>query len=991
MNRIMVTAHELVRDLTQVSLNGRSSCDQTEKLAEILADYLERLERGETPDTDALVAQHPELATELRENFVKLAALHRAAVGMTDGGQMLEGLCATNFLEQRTLGDFRLIRPIGRGGMGVVYEAQQISLNRRVALKTLPLAAVLDPKQLARFRNEAQAAASLDHPHIVSVYAVGSDRGVHYYAMRFIEGQSLAEVVEQVGAASRAAPSDKFDSTDSSPARLAGPTAADTAPIAALSTLKTTRPADYFRSIARLGIQAAEALHYAHEMGVVHRDVKPSNLLLDGDGQLYVADFGLAMTQGDSNLTVTGDLLGTLRYMSPEQASGRRALVDRRTDIYSLGASLYELATLRPAYPEQDRQRLLQQIITDPPQLPSQINRTVPKDLETIVLKTMSKEPGERYTTAQDLAHDLQRFLNDEPIRAKRPSATERVAKWSRRHRTLVASAIVMLFLSVIGLSVGALLISQQRDAAQAAASDAKTQRGRAEGNLRQARAAVDKMFTKVAEELADRPHMEQLRRELLEEALQFYEGFLQESGDDPEVRYETVLVHGRVADIYHALGDYSNCLKQCEAQHRMVRALHAEFPEDARYHEELAKSYARVGEVMLRHSRLDIAERYWDMALSEWTRLAADYKTNPRYRQEIAVWYFKSTFLYHSGKKADPAAAVSRIRKGLQLLDDLERDFPNYAIDNVLRAKAHGSLGYYLGLLWRHDETEVQYRRSLALNEDSLYMRLLAHLLLMRGALQEAEKLARRAIDNDQRIIDDNPDSITPDHQREMGLNVLADILMAAERWKDAEEAASQRLEIGKRWHNRFPHDVEYRTRVAWSKYELGSVRFGAGKHQQAADNYRQAITHFQTLAEEFPNAPRYQNALAYVLSSCPAKALRNPQQAVDHAHRALELSPDNPDYKFVLAMAQYEAGDFDAAITSLEEARRQSDDRLPGDAKLVLAMALCQTGEQQRGREVYERTIDELDNKKTYSEWYKMEFRVLRADADQMFAAPQ
>jgi hypothetical protein len=219
---------ELVRDLTQNSSGSRLSCDQSEKLEQILADYLERLECGESVDASAIISQHPEIADELQENFGKLTALHRAAVGMTDGGETLDQLCFTNLAEPHTLGDFRLMRPIGRGGMGVVYEAEQISLARRVALKTLPLAAVLDPKQLARFRNEAQAAASLDHPHIVSVYAVGSDRGVHYYAMQFIEGLSLAEVVEQVGAASRAAPSDKADSTDSGPARLAGPTSADT-------------------------------------------------------------------------------------------------------------------------------------------------------------------------------------------------------------------------------------------------------------------------------------------------------------------------------------------------------------------------------------------------------------------------------------------------------------------------------------------------------------------------------------------------------------------------------------------------------------------------------------------------------------------------------------------------------------------------------------------------------------------------------------------
>jgi serine/threonine protein kinase/WD40 repeat protein len=468
---------ELIRDLTQNTRHGGLSCDQAETLETILAACLEQLERGETPHIDSLIAQNPDLAAELRENLAKLAALHRAVVGMTDGGQMLEGLCATNFLEQRTLGDFHLDRPIGRGGMGVVYEAQQISLNRRVALKTLPLAAVLDPRQLARFKNEAQAAASLDHPHIVSVYAVGSDRGVHYYAMRFIDGLSLAEVVqklragngEQVGAASRATLFEDIDFPQSSPTRFAGPTAADTAPIAALSTLKTTRPSDYFRSVARLGIQAAEALHYAHEMGVVHRDVKPSNMLLDNDGQLYVTDFGLAMTQSSSELTMTGDLLGTLRYMSPEQASGRRALVDRRTDIYSLGASLYELTTLRPAFPEEDRARLLQQIVTDPPQTPSKINRDVPGDLDTIILKSMAKDPAERYETAKAFADDLGRFVKHELIRARRITRFEHVRSWCRRNKA-VASLLAAVAALLLVLSIGGpfAALKQSRLASQA-------------------------------------------------------------------------------------------------------------------------------------------------------------------------------------------------------------------------------------------------------------------------------------------------------------------------------------------------------------------------------------------------------------------------------------------------------------------------------------------------------------------------------------------
>ena len=338
--------------------------------------------------------------------------------------------------------------------MGVVFEAVQVSLGRRVALKILPLAAAIDPRHLQRFQLEAQAAAHLHHPHIVPIHAVGCDRGVHYYAMQFVEGRSLADLVRETRREAGRAAGRRLRAGRRPPARAGRRTPSRRRPSSTppprpsrepSGSARSSRDLAPARSAARLGIQAAEALEHAHALGVLHRDIKPANLLVEPSGHLWVADFGLARFGADSDLTRTGDLLGTLRYMSPEQAMARRVVVDHRTDIYSLGATLYELLTARPAFDGHDRQELLRRIADEDPTPPRQLDPAIPRDLETIVLKAMAKEPEGRYATAQELADDLRRFLADEPIRARRPGPAERLAKWARRHRVALASATAAL------------------------------------------------------------------------------------------------------------------------------------------------------------------------------------------------------------------------------------------------------------------------------------------------------------------------------------------------------------------------------------------------------------------------------------------------------------------------------------------------------------------------------------------------------------------
>jgi WD40 repeat protein len=315
---------------------------------------------------------------------------------------------------------------------------------------------------LQRFKNEAQAAAHLQHQHIVPVYYVGCERGVHFYAMQFIEGQTLAAVIHELRQLAEAKPVEMArESPEQTGPWVRSPVAVaeSTGALAALSTERSTRSPGYFRTVASLGVQAAEALEHAHQLGIIHRDVKPANLLVDGAGRLWVTDFGLAHLQSQPGLTMTGDLVGTLRYMSPEQALAQRVAIDARTDVYSLGVTLYELLTLEPAVPGRDRAEVLRRITFEDPVAPRRLNPAVPAELETIVLKAMAKNPEERYATAGELADDLRRYLEDKPIKAKRPTLRQWAAKWARRHKTVVRAAVVVLLLSVVALAASTGLV----------------------------------------------------------------------------------------------------------------------------------------------------------------------------------------------------------------------------------------------------------------------------------------------------------------------------------------------------------------------------------------------------------------------------------------------------------------------------------------------------------------------------------------------------
>jgi tetratricopeptide (TPR) repeat protein len=875
-----------------------------------------------------------------------------------------------------------------------------------VALKVLPLAAALDPKQLQRFRHEAQAAAQLHHTHIVPVYAVGCERGVHYYAMQFIDGQSLAAVIRELrqradreaeppaGPAHpagplaadltsgrwvppRPGPADGPPAADAPPApssRLAdAPTAAH--PAAGPSTEPSLRSAAFFRSVAQLGVQAALALEHAHQFGMVHRDVKPANLLLDGRGHLWVTDFGLARLGGEDGLTRSGDLVGTLRYMSPEQVLGRRGLVDQRSDVYSLGLTLYELLTLEPAWPGADRQEILRQIERAEPRPPRALNKAVPRDLETIVLKALAREPAGRYGTAQELADDLRRFLEDRPVRARRPTLAQRATKWAWRHRAVVGVAVPLLLLAVVGLVISNVLIRRERALAEA-------QRQRAEANYREARDAVDGMLAEVGQWwLADVPQMEPVRRKLLERALAFYEGSLRERGNDPALRWETGRAHRRVGDIRRLLGQHG----PAEEAYRAAVEVLAELPARPADRQELAGAHLNLGLLLQQTGRRPEAVEAYRRALALKEELAAEFPAEPAYRLGLAAGYNNlGALLRETGRLKEAEEAY---RQALDLQEKLTAAFPAAPTYRRQLAGTHNNLGALLRETGRLREAEKALGRARALREQLAdefpavpdYRQELAtihnnlgNLLAETGRLKESEKPFRRALALREKLAADSP--AVPAYRQELAesVNNLGNLLRQTGQWPGAEEAYRRALGLQEQLAAEFPAVPAYRKELAGGYNNLGALLSETGRRPEAEKPLRQALALWEQLAADFPAVPDYRQFLGsthYNLGNLLARGGR-PKEAQAAYGRALALGeklaaefPAVPAHRHRLRLNYHnlgnllqQTGQLREAIELYGRALRQMPDSAEIQNGLAWLLATCAAPELRDPRRAVE-----------------------------------
>jgi eukaryotic-like serine/threonine-protein kinase len=823
-----------------ISLSGGSSSAlalltsaQRERLTEVLDRYLAAQERGHPLVEEALLAEHPDLADALRVYLRSLADLHDMAAGFSPLPAGAEPW-PDETCRGKCLGDFELIREIGRGGMGVVYEARQISLDRLVALKMLPFAAVLDARQIARFKHEARAAAQLHHPNIVPVFAIGVERGVHYYAMQLINGQPLDRAIAELRT-SLSYPDDGGS--------------------------------EHFRTVCRLGIQAAEALQAAHEYGVVHRDIKPSNLLLEASGKLWVADFGLARCRTTSALTRTGDLIGTMRYMSPEQATGRSECIDQRTDIYSLGATLYELACLRPALAGCEGPALLHRIERQEPLRPRLVRPEIPLDLETVILKALAKDRGDRYVTARELAEDLRRVLEGQPTFAKPPTSIECVVRLARRHRWAVGAAVSVLVLAMIGLAAGAMLIAHETNRTELASADRYSH---------DARKLLDQFGVQIAQRLADVPGAEQVRKDLLTQTQAYYQNFAVEARRDPELKSELARTYAKIATLLDEAGTTEAAVAAHRQAVELLSQLAAANPEQADYQQQLAQREGNLALALGRSGKTDQARQHFAEAIRLQQRLLAKEPADDTLLAELARSFSDLGLLERKIGRLDQSQAS--LRQAIDLLEKALSDLPNDVDRQSRLASAYNNLAatYYLDAapekaIELHQQAlslqtaaasarpaDLTLRRSVPVTYNNLG-RSYSRLGRLRIALENYEK----AIAIQEELAQLAPAERTPQRDLATSLNNRG-LLCQRLGWAEEAEAMLRRaLAIQERLVAQAPDDDSDQSSLGGIWHNLGIVLDGEHRPAEAVAALASAMEHQRIAAQRAPEVAQYRDLL--------------------------------------------------------------------------------------------------------------------------------
>ncbi|MDX1927548.1 MAG: protein kinase [Pirellulaceae bacterium] len=740
----------------------RLSSEHQERVAEIVETCMVALEQGRPLEVDRIVAAHPEFAEPLNKCLASLRTLHEAVHCTDDTVPSHPKLQVGG-----RLGDFVLGDMIGRGGMGFVYAATQCSLDRPVAIKLLPMSASLQPMQLKRFLLEAKAVAQLQHPNIVPIYSVGENAGIHYHAMQLIDGHSL----------------DKGDRTRWMSGELAD-----------------------FLNVA---ISIADALQHAHDCGIIHRDVKPSNLLVDKSGKVWITDFGLARCTRETGLTLSGDLLGTVNYMSPEQAMGKP--LDQRTDVYSFGVTLYEMLTGRQAFDGKASPDVCRRIERDEPVCPRKLNRRIPYDLETVILKAMSKDREERYSTAADLAFDLMAVRDGRPIAGRRPSWLQLGLRWLKQHKLLATVAAIGGAATMAALLVGTTQVWLARQDLQLALTKSEERRLIAQETYWQSRNLLNRWSSEVISPLAEVPGAETIRSQMLADTIEYYESFLTECElpehlqSDPELMSDIATARLHLAAALVQADDHAKA--QSSYEKAIVAFERIDRPQDLR---KLAIARNDLGLVYLNQGEFSLAVEQ----LTESLRVHEQYiaRTHDASRVDEAATHANlARALGHLGNQAQKALeldkAATLYREQLACSpkrNDLLSEFGT-VLDDLALSRAEDQLSealrYSREAVAIHEQcvnqssaASVKYSQRLGASQHNF-----AVLLAKYGQIDDARAQFREAIATKSKLTRTHPN--WPSHWRELATSHrgLAELECQLGQWFEGRqlfELAKENLE---------------------------------------------------------------------------------------------------------------------------------------------------------------------------------------------------
>lgn len=852
-------------------------------LDELVAQALEALEADGESGLERLLTKHPQLAAKLRARINALRA-----AGLLD---------APGDAPPERLGPFKLVRPLGQGGMGIVYLAREETLGRDVALKVIRPEQLYFPGARKRFRREVEIVASLQHPGIVPIHTVGEADGVPYFAMDLLAGASLAETLARLEAREVATLSGR-----------------DLAPPGAEASYLFE--GSWEEACVRVVSQVALALDYAHQRGVVHRDVKPSNVLITAQApcRAVLLDFGLAASKSAAELTRTGTLMGSLKYMAPEQARGESEAIGPRSDVYSLGATLYELLTLRSAVEGESETELLVALQSGERTPLRAANPRVSWELETVCLTALEHDPERRYATAADFARDLNAVLDKLPIQARRASWARRTALFVRRNPTR-AAALALGFVLVVGGP--ALFAWQERRAAGVVAA----QRDRAVRNAARARNAVDSMLTRVAElDLRFVPQAESVRRGILEDAVRLLEESVAEPGADASTRLEAARARARLGYLLNELGRASESAAEYGRAHEALRLLR----DDPTTHAALGEADSRALEAELAQAQISQADMLLNAGQGEaaLARLDDVHKqwSGPDASVEQSAWALRAEMvraraLVTTGKPEPALAAMednARAAEALLAREGVGRQARVYAFG------AFNELGISL-LKWR-----VDTRKPGEADED----------------LARAEQVIARAIELGEELVRERPDDPATKQQLAASRNNFAGALRRRGDYQNANavyELAREEVAALVREH---PASLKYQLELATIENQIGLSHDYQSQYEQSEPHYQRAVELLENLTRSAPHDAQLWHFLGLSRENLGAPALQRGdveravsllRQGVTAIERALELAPENAEYLSALhtrcmrlMMTQLDAGDLRGAVDSAQLAPR-------------------------------------------------------------------